>query len=76
VKIVHIECLIGKCPAKWNWLAVRLNKHYPDRKPDSNIGESADLGLLPEDREKDGAGEEGRTPDLMLGKHGWKKRTV
>jgi hypothetical protein len=33
------------------------------------ICESADVGLIPEDREKDGAGEEGRTPDLMLGKH-------
>ena len=40
------------------------------------ICEPADVGLIPEDREKDGAGEEGRTPDLMLGKHRWKKRTV
>jgi hypothetical protein len=42
---------------------------HPDRKPDSDVGESADLGLLPTDMKKDGAGEEGRTPDLMLGKH-------
>jgi hypothetical protein len=46
----------------------------PRSKPDSDVGESPDLCLLPKDRKKDGAGEEGRTPDLMLGKHGRRKK--
>jgi hypothetical protein len=61
--------LIRKYPDQWNWLTVRLNKHHPDQKPDSNVVESFDLGKNEPDKKKDGAGEEGRTPDLMLGKH-------
>ena len=38
----------------------------PRSKPDSNVGETADLTL--ENRKKNGAGEESRTPDLILGK--------
>jgi Kdo2-lipid IVA lauroyltransferase/acyltransferase len=67
--VLFLESLIRKYPDQWNWLTVRLNKHHPDQKPDSNVVESFDLGKNEPDKKKDGAGEEGRTPDLMLGKH-------
>jgi Kdo2-lipid IVA lauroyltransferase/acyltransferase len=65
----YLECLIGKYPDQWNWLTVRLNKHHLDRAPDLNVSDSSNLDLLPEDRKKDAAGEEGQTPDLILSKH-------
>lgn len=72
----YLECLIGKYPDQWNWLTVRLNKHHLDLTPDMNVSDSSNLELLPEDRKKDTAREEGQTPDFMLDKHRWKKRTV
>ncbi len=69
----YLERLIGKYPDQWNWLTVRLNKH---RTPDLNVSDSSNPDLLSEDRKKDAAGEEGQTPDFMLGKHQWKKRPV
>jgi KDO2-lipid IV(A) lauroyltransferase len=60
--VLFIESLIREYPDQWNWLTVRLKKLDPDPKPDSN---AVDLRRAKED----GAGEEGRTPDLMLGKH-------
>jgi hypothetical protein len=66
--VLYLESLIRKYSDQWNWLTVRLSKHQPDQKPDSNIIESFDLGMVVKEK-KDGAGEEGRTPDLMLGKH-------
>lgn len=68
------ECLIEKYPDQWNWLTVRLNKHHLDQASDLNVSDSSNLDLLPEDRKKDGAGKEGQTLDLMLGKHGRRKR--
>ena len=68
--VLFLESLIKKYPDQWNWLTVRLNRHHPHPKSDLNVVESFDLTTA----QKDGAGEEGRTPDLMLGKHGLKKK--
>lgn len=65
----YLECLIGKYPDQWNWLTVRLNKHHPDGNPSSSVSDSSDLGPNRGNIKKDGAGDRGRTDDLMLGKH-------
>lgn len=67
--VQYLERLIRKYPDQWNWLTVGLSKYQPDQKPAPSVIDSSDLGLNRKDIRKDGAGEEGRTPDLMLGKH-------
>jgi KDO2-lipid IV(A) lauroyltransferase len=62
--VLFLESLIRKYPDQWNWLTVRLNRHHPHPKPDPDTFSNR---LTLTAARKDGAGEEGRTPDLMLG---------
>ena len=62
--VLYLESLIRRYPDQWNWLTVRMTQYQGEASNES-------LDLL---EGKVGAGKEGRTPDLMLGKHGLKKR--
>ena len=60
----YLECLIGKYPDQWNWLAVRLNKHHLNLTPDMNVSDSSNLDPLSEDIKKHAADEEDQLPIL------------
>jgi hypothetical protein len=68
----YLESLIRRYPDQWNWLTVRLKTNRSDLK-DHPVRENSDA-MDDQRQKKDGAGEEGRTPDLVLGKHGLKKK--
>jgi len=68
----YLEALIRRYPDQWNWLTVQLNIRQSDLLNQPIREAFRDRG-----EDKDGAGgEEGRTPDLPLDKHGLKKRSA
>jgi Kdo2-lipid IVA lauroyltransferase/acyltransferase len=67
----YLESLIRRYPDQWNWLTIRLKIHRFDFLDQPTREESVPMNQPR--KNKDGA-DEGRTPDLMLGKHGLKKK--
>ena len=66
--LVFLESVIRRYPDQWNWLTVRLHafrrRLNPNEAIDTNIVDGEELL----EEMKDGAGEEGQTLKLMLGK--------
>ena len=63
----YLESLIRCYPDQWNWLTVKMTEYQRDFA-DPTASDNLPLEEAQEEK-KDGAGEEDRTPDLMLGKH-------